>query len=158
MPLRLVQVVGDFKDNRNLGGKGASTANVLLGNAGFVETIKHPKHAEHFPIGAQQRNRQQLPRLVLRENLQVRAGQLPDVIGPEDFFCAQGAGGDALRENGVHAPRLTPRDGTANPKLLVFKEGDEAPAIAEKVGGAHHESPEEMLEVSTGTELGRDLE
>ena len=39
MPFRLVQVMGDFKHHRNLGGKSAGTANILLGDAGVVRLV-----------------------------------------------------------------------------------------------------------------------
>ena len=106
MQFRLVQVVGDFEHHRNLGGQGAGPANILLRNAGVIETIEHSEHAEHFSVGAEQGDREQLPGLVLRDHLQIRAGQLGEIVGPENFFFPQGAGGDALRENGIDAPRL----------------------------------------------------
>ena len=46
----------------------------------------------------------------------------------------------------------------AHAELAVFEQSDEAPAIAEKIGGAHHERLQKMFEVAAGTELGRDLE
>ncbi len=72
----LMQVVGDFEHHGNLRGQGAGAANILLRDAGVVEAVEHAEHAEHFSVGAEQRDGQQLPGLILRENLQVRAGQL----------------------------------------------------------------------------------
>ncbi len=157
IPLRLVQVAGDFEHHRNLRSEGASAANVVLRNAGVVETIEHSKHAEHFPLSAHQRDREQLLGVILREDLQVRAGHLCQIVRPEDFLFTQRAGSDAFRENSIHAPRLAPDDGPANPELAVFEQGYEAAAIAEKIGGAYHERLKRMFEVCAGTEFGRNL-
>ena len=72
------------------------------------QPIEHAEHAEHSPVGAQQWDGQQLPGVVLSDNLQIRAGQLAEIVGPKDFFCPQGAGRDALRENRIHAAAARP--------------------------------------------------
>src|SRR6202035_3950594 len=74
------------------------------------------------------------------------------------FFCAQGAADDALRVNGIHAAGLALVNSVANAELPVFEQGDEAPAKAEKIGGADHERLQKMFEIAAGAKLGRDLE
>jgi hypothetical protein len=88
-----VQVVRYFEDHRDLSGQGTGTANILLGDAGAVQSIEHAEHAEQAPLGAQERDCQQLPGLVLRDRLQIHAGEFFQVVRPEDFFGPQGAGG-----------------------------------------------------------------
>ena len=80
-----------------------------------------------------------------------------EIVGPKDFPGPQSPRGDAFRKNCIHTLRLTPVDGMADAELAVFKQGDEAPAEAEKIGGAHHESLKEMFEVAARTEFGRDF-
>ena len=127
-------------------------------NAGVVGTIKHTEHAKHTTVSAQQRDGQQLLGLVLSDDLQIRAGQLPDIVRGENFLCSQGASGNSLRENGIHAPRLASFNPVPNPELAVFEQSDEAPAIGEKVCGAHYESLQKMFEVAAGAEFGRNFE
>ncbi len=94
----------------------------------------------------------------MSDDLQIRACQLPDIVGGEDFFGSQSTSGNTLRENGIHAARLPSFNPVANPELAVFEQSDEAPAIAEKVCGAHYESLQKMFEVAAGAEFRRNFE
>ena len=125
-----MKVVGNFEHNRNLSGKGAGAANILLRNARVVEAVQYAEHAEHFPVAPNRGTVNNCSASILRENLLVRAGQLAEIIRPENFFFAQGAGGDALGKNVIDAARLAASDGVANPKLSVFEQRDEASAIS----------------------------
>ena len=158
MPFRLVQIVSDFKHHRDLGGEGAGAANILLRNPSVVQTVEHAEHAQHFSVSAQQGHGQQLLGLVLCHHFEIHASELGQIVGPEYFLLTQGAGGDALWKNCVHSPRMAANDGTANPEHAIFKQSDKAPAVAEKIGGAHHERLQKMFEIAAGTQFRGDIQ
>ena len=55
--LRQMKIAGRLQRHRNLRRQHARGTNVLLRDAGPVQPIQHPEHAQHFAAGVQQRAR-----------------------------------------------------------------------------------------------------
>ncbi len=86
-----MQIVSDFQYDRHLIRQCAGATDVLLGNAGAVQTVEHAKHAEHFPACSQERDSQELVDLIFGNNIEVRALIFAGLVGPENLFRSQGA-------------------------------------------------------------------
>ena len=81
-----------------------------------------------------------MPGLVTRDSRQIYSIFLAEIVGAENFFCPQSAGGDALRKNIIDALRLAATDTVAYVKLAVVKQSDEATSEGEELGGTNDES------------------
>ena len=124
----------------------------------MVETVEHPKHAHHVAVGAQHGNGKELFDFELRDGFEIRAGELGDVVAPEDLFRDQRLGSDTLGESQIDPARGAFFGAEPDPEGAVFEEPDKAASESEKIGSAHNESFQKFIQVSNGAELGGNLQ
>ena len=96
--------------------------------------------------------------MISGDNVEVGAFVFAGVVGPENFFRSQSAGGDPFRESYFQPARCAPFGTVTDAKRIVFQQGNKAAAKTKKIGGAHHEGLQELVKISTGAEFGRDFE
>src|SRR5205807_3104090 len=125
---RLMQIVSDFQDDRHLIRQCARAADVLLGNAGAVQTVEHAKHTQHFAAGSQEGDGQKLLDVISGDNVEVGAFLFAGVVGPENLFRSQSACGDPFRESYFQPARCAPFGTVTDAKRIVFQQGNKAAA------------------------------
>src|SRR5579862_272565 len=155
---RLMKITCHLEYHGDLRGEGAGAANILLRDSALIKAVEHSEHAEQNPIGAEQRDGEQLARLVLGNHLLVHTPDLGEIIGPEDFLFPQSAGGDAFGKDVIQPLGMSADGGIAYVEFSAFMEADKTAAEAEKIGGAHDEGLQGMFEVAAGAEFGGNLE
>ena len=102
-----MQIVCYFKDHGNLSSQCPGSTNILLRDSGAVEPVKHAAYPQYLAFGAEQRNGQQLPNLILLNDFQIGTGGLAGLVGPIHFLGAERASCDAFRKNLVHSAGLS---------------------------------------------------
>lgn len=91
------------------------------------------------------------------DGVEVGAGSLGGVVSRENFFRTQGPSGDPLGKHDLRALGDTFLHAVANAEHIIFEQGDKAASEPEKIRCTNHEGLQELLQVSAGIQLGRDL-
>jgi hypothetical protein len=96
--------------------------------------------------------------LKVTDQAKIRARKFAGILGEENVLLLQGARRGAIQKRNVdwmsHALFQRP----ANMKLCAFQESDEASLEAQESAGPEDRSLHELVQLSGGAELERDLE
>ncbi len=123
MEFGLVQVVRYFEHHRNLRSQGAGAANILREMPVSSRRSSTPNMPSTLPSAPSSGTASNCRAWYWAMTVQIRAGLLSEIVGPEDFFGAQGAGGDALGKTCIHALRLAPIDGYSEREIVRLPAG-----------------------------------
>ena len=93
----------------------------------------------------------------MSDDIQVGAGNLGGIVGPEDFAIQQSAATDALRKTDIHPLRLATFLSPTNTKDAPLQQADKAPTKTEEIRGPNHERLHELVQLADRTEFRRYL-
>ena len=102
----LMEIASHLQRDGNLRRQGAGATNLLLRDAGLIEPVQHPEHSQHFALGIEQRDSQQLPYIERGQDVLVRPGDFAGLVRPENFLVEQSLAGGSRRKQEIHLPFL----------------------------------------------------